>query len=50
MLKHLIGADKLKQYAKEIGRDDVLHVLKLDVTKDESVNDARASYSLKNLS
>ena len=36
-----LGADSLKQFAKDIGKEDALHIVRLDVTKDASVNDAK---------
>ena len=46
-MKFITGAEKLKQYAKELGRGEDLYILKLDVTKDESVNDAKVTFNFK---
>ena len=31
------------EYAKGVGKKDLLHIVKLDVTKDDSVNQAKVS-------
>ena len=46
-MKFITGAEKLKQYAKEMGRGEDLYIIKLDVTKDDSVNDAKVNFDFK---
>ena len=46
-MKFITGAEKLKQYAKEMGRGEDLYIIKLDVTKDDLVNDAKVNFDFK---
>ena len=38
-----IGADSLMQHAKNLGKEDCFRIVQLDVTKDDSVVNAKVS-------
>ena len=40
-----LGAESLIQHAKDLGKEDLLHIVRLDVTRDESVANARVRFS-----
>ena len=40
-----LGAESLKQRAKELGKEELLHIVRLDVTQDESVENAKVRFS-----
>ena len=40
----IIGADNLRKYAKDVGRENLLHILRLDVTNDDSVYSAKVTF------
>ena len=40
-ISFVLGADNLRKFARKVGREDMLHILKLDVTNDDSVHNAK---------